>query len=77
MTKLEALFSQFEKAIEYGLKAAQYEEASDQAKIWYEVGNAYTSLVEYEKACDAFSKALVEPYLNSVKHKMDNVLKCQ
>ena len=68
---------QYEKAVEYGLKAAQYEEASNQAKIWYEVGNAYTSLVEYEKACDAFSKALVEPYLNSVKHTMDNVLKCQ
>jgi len=69
--------SEFEKAIEYGIKAAQYEEADDQAKIWYEVGNAYMSLVEYEKACDAFSKALVEPYLNTVKHKMDNVLNCQ
>ena len=68
---------EFEKAVEYGLKAAQYEEAADQAKIWYELGNAYISLVEYEKACDAFSKALVEPYLNTVQHKMDNVLNCQ
>jgi tetratricopeptide (TPR) repeat protein len=68
---------EFEKAIEYGLKAAQYEEASDQAKIWYELGNAYMSLVEYEKACDAYSKALVEPYLSTVQHKMDNVLNCQ
>ena len=69
--------SEFEKAIEYGLKAAEYEEESGQAKIWYEVGNAYESLVEYDKACEAFSKALVEPYMNSVKHKMDNVLDCQ
>ena len=68
---------EFEKAVEYGLKAAQYEAADDQAKIWYEVGNAYMSLVEYDKACDAFSKALVEPYLNTVQHKMDNVLNCQ
>jgi tetratricopeptide (TPR) repeat protein len=68
---------EFEKAVEFGLKAAQYEKAEDQAKIWYEVGNAYMSLVEYEKACDAFSKAMVEPYLNTVKHKMDNVLNCQ
>jgi len=68
---------EFEKAVEYGIKAAQYQAADDQAKIWYEVGNAYMSLVEYEKACDAFSKALVEPYLNTVKHKMDNVLNCQ
>ena len=67
----------YEKAVEFGLKAAQYEDASDQAKIWYEIGNAYVSLVEYEKACDAYSKALVEPYMASVKHKMDNVLKCQ
>jgi tetratricopeptide (TPR) repeat protein len=68
---------EFEKAVEYGLKAAQYEDAADQAKIWYELGNAYMNLVEYEKACDAFSKALVEPYLNTVQHKMDNVLNCQ
>ena len=69
--------AEFEKAIEYGLKAAQYVEEANQAKIWYEVGNAYVNLVEYDKACEAYSKALVEPYLNSVKHKMDNVLKCQ
>jgi tetratricopeptide (TPR) repeat protein len=68
---------EFEKAVEYGLKAAQYEKADDQAKIWYEVGNAYVNLVEYEKACDAFSKALVEPYLSTVQHKMENVLNCQ
>jgi len=67
----------YEKAVEYGLKAVQYEDADDQAKIWYEVGNAYMGLVEYEKACEAYSKALVEPYLTSVKHKMDNVLNCQ
>jgi tetratricopeptide (TPR) repeat protein len=68
---------EFEKAVEYGLKAAQYEEVDDQAKIWYEVGNAYVNLVEYDKACEAFSKALVEPYLSTVQHKMDNVLNCQ
>ena len=68
---------EFEKAVEYGLKAAQYEEEANHAKIYYEVGNAYMSLVEYDKACEAFSKALVEPYLNTVKHKMENVLNCQ
>ncbi len=68
---------EFEKAVEFGLKAAGYEKEAEQAKIWYEVGNAYMNLVEYEKACEAFSKSLVEPYLNTVKHKMENVLKCQ
>jgi len=68
---------EFEKAVEYGEKAALYEAEADQAKIWYEVGNAYMSLVEYDKACAAYSKALVEPYLATVKHKMETVLNCK
>jgi tetratricopeptide (TPR) repeat protein len=69
----------FEKAIEYGTKALEYEEedVDRQARIYYELGNAYVNLVEYDKACEAFKKCLVEPYTASVKHKMDNVLKCQ
>jgi tetratricopeptide (TPR) repeat protein len=67
----------FDKAVEYGLKAVQYEKADDQAKIWYEIGNAYMGLVEYDKACEAFKKALVEPYLTAVKYKMENVLNCK
>jgi tetratricopeptide (TPR) repeat protein len=68
---------EFEKAVEYGIKAALFEEEANQAKIWYEVGAAYTSLDDYTNACEAFSKALVEPYLNSVKYQMENVLDCQ
>ncbi len=68
---------EFEKAVESGMRAAQYEKEEGQAKIWYEVGNAYVNLVEYDKACTAFTRALVEPYLNTVKYKMENVLKCQ
>ena len=68
-----------EKAIVYGEKAAEREEddVNKKARIYYELGNAYMVIIEYEKACEAYSQALVEPYLNSVKHKMDNVLKCQ
>jgi len=69
----------FEKAVEYGTRALEYEEddADKQARVYYELGNAYVSLVEYDKACAAFKNCLVEPYTASVKHKMDNVLKCQ
>ena len=70
---------EFEKAVEYGLKALNYEEddVDKKAGIYYELGNAYVNLVEYDKACEAFKNCLVEPYTASVKHKMDNVLKCQ
>ena len=69
----------FEKAAEAGNKALEYEEddAAKKAKIYYELGNAYVRLVEYDKACAAFKNCLVEPYTASVKHQMDNVLKCQ
>ena len=66
-----------EKAVEYRLKGTQYEEEAGQAKIWYELGNAYTSLNDYTSACEAFTKALVEPYLSSAQHTMENILKCQ
>lgn len=69
---------EFEETVKYGLKALEYEEddVNKKAKIYYEVGMAYTALVEYDKACDALSNALVEPYTSSVKHNMENVLKC-
>lgn len=69
----------FEKAVEAGTKALEYEEedAEKKAKIYYELGNAYVNLVEYDKACAAFKNCLMEPYTASVKHQMDNVLKCQ
>ena len=68
-----------EKVIQYGVKYIGYDEddADKKARIYYELGNAYTTIVEYEKACEAFSMALVEPYLSNVKHKMENVLNCE
>lgn len=69
----------FEKAVESGTKALEYEEddADKKAKIYYELGNAYVSLAQNDKACEAFKNCLLEPYTASVKHQMDNVLKCQ
>ena len=68
---------EFEKALEAGTKALEYEQDDDKAKIYYEMGNAYVNLVEYDKACAAFQNCLVEPFTASVKHKMENVLNCQ
>lgn len=70
---------EFEKAVESGTKALEYEEddVDKKARIYYELGNAYVKLVEYDKACAAFNNCLVEPYTASVQHQIDNVLKCQ
>jgi len=70
---------EFEKAVESGTKALEYEEddVDKKARVYYEVGNAYVKLVEYDKACAAFQNCLVEPYTASVQHQIDNVLKCQ
>ena len=68
----------FEETVEFGLKALEYEEddVNKKAKIYYEIGMAYTELKQIDKACDALGNALVEPYTSSVKHNMENVLKC-
>jgi tetratricopeptide (TPR) repeat protein len=70
---------EFEKAVESGTKALEYEEddVDKKARVYYEMGNAYVNLVEYDKACAAFKNCLVEPYTASVQHQIDNVLKCQ
>jgi len=68
-----------EKVIQVGEKYLAFNEddADKKARIYFELGNAYMTIIEYEKACEAFANAMVEPYLNSVKHKMENVLNCE
>jgi tetratricopeptide (TPR) repeat protein len=68
-----------EKVIQASEKYLAFNEddVDKKARIYFELGNAYMTLVEYEKACEAYSNALIEPYLNTVKHKMENVLNCE
>jgi tetratricopeptide (TPR) repeat protein len=68
----------YEETVQYGLKALEYEEddATKKARIYYELGMAYIALAQNDKACDALGRALVEPYAESARHNMDNVLKC-
>ncbi len=69
---------EYEKAAENAEKALLYDQTEPQvkARIYYELGNAYIGIVEYDKACEAFKNALYEPYTNTVKYKMENVLNC-
>jgi len=70
---------EYAKAAENAEKAITYEDSEPErkARIYFELGNAYVGMVEYEKACEAFKNALYEPYTNNVKYKMENVLQCQ
>jgi tetratricopeptide (TPR) repeat protein len=70
---------EYEKAAENALKAIEYDnsEPEKKARLYFELGNAYLGMVEYQKACEAFTNALYEPYTNTVKYKMENVLKCE
>ena len=70
---------EYEKAAENAEKALAYDDSEPEkkARIYFELGNAYVGMVEYNKACEAFKNALFEPYTSNVKHKMENVLQCQ
>lgn len=70
---------EYDKAVENALKAVEYDtsEPEQKAGIYFELGNAYVGIVEYQKACEAFKNALYEPYTNTVKYKMENVLNCE
>ena len=70
---------EYDKAVENANAALEYDtsEPDKKARIYYELGNAYYMLVEYEKACEAYKNALHEPFTNSAKHKIENVLNCQ
>jgi tetratricopeptide (TPR) repeat protein len=70
---------EYDKAAENALKAIEYDnsESEKKARLYFELGNAYVGMVEYQKACDAFKNARYEPYTSNVKYKMENVLKCE
>ena len=69
---------EYDKALENARKALELESDENQKpRIYFELGNAYVGNVEYEKACDAYSKCLVEPFEQTARYKMENVLNCQ
>ncbi|MBN2611853.1 MAG: hypothetical protein JXB00_09890 [Bacteroidales bacterium] len=69
----------WDNAISAGNKALEFEkpEPVDQAKIYYEIGNAYKEKGENDKACDAFKKAAVGAFKESSDYMIQHVLKCE
>ncbi|MFZ5942044.1 MAG: tetratricopeptide repeat protein [Bacteroidota bacterium] len=68
---------EYDAAIEYGEKAATYETDENKlALINFELGVAYQATVQYEKACEAFNKAMVGDLIEKVEKKKLNVPGC-
>ncbi len=68
---------EYDAAIEYALKALQYESESVwQSAINFELGSAYQNTVDYDKACEALRKVMEEPFLTSAEKKMGSIPGC-
>lgn len=66
--------SQYDQAIGYAQKAAQYEtEAVWLSAINYELGSAYQGNKAYDDACEALQKVTEEPFLTRAEKKIESV----
>lgn len=71
--------SKWDEAIEAGNKALKLmgEVDSKDAKVYYELGNAYYGKGDNDAACDAYSKANKGDYAEAAEYQIKNVVKCQ
>src|SRR6056297_774384 len=70
---------QWDKAIEMANKSLDLlngEGTSRDAKIYYELGNAYFGKGDNDAACDAYSKAAKGDYQETAEYQMKHVVKC-
>jgi len=68
---------EYDQAIEYALKALQYETDP----VWisainFELGHAYQNTAEYDKACEILSKVMEEPFLSRAERKLESIPGC-
>lgn len=71
---------QWDKAIAMANKSLELfngEGTTRDAKIYYELGNAYLGQGENDAACDAYSKAAKGDYQEAAEYQMKHVLKCE
>ena len=48
-----------------------------QAKYYYELGNAFVGKSDNEAACDAYKNAMFGAYAENAKYQVETVLKCK
>lgn len=66
--------SENDKAIENALKGLQYEtESVFISALNFELGSAYQSTSEYDKACEALKKVMEDPFIDRAEKKIANI----
>ncbi len=69
---------EFDKAIENAKKALESEtDPTKIAAINLELGNGYNGIAEYDHACEAYNKAMVEPFYEKALAKKEKVPGCE
>lgn len=67
----------YEKAVEYGARAAEITTEADlKSKIYYDLGKLHQSKDNKAAACEAYGNAQIGAYAENAKYIMDNELKC-
>lgn len=70
--------SRWDEAIKAGNKALELMgDVEQNAKVYYELGNAYYGKNDNDAACDAYSKAKKGDYAASANYQMEHVIKCK
>ncbi len=71
--------SKWDESIESANKAMEYEKdiPEEKAKIYYELGNAFSGKGENSNACDAYKKAAIGAFKAAAEYQIEQVLKCQ
>ncbi len=79
MVQIYSSQQNWDETIAAAEKGLEYEKADpvEQAKFYYEIGNAFMGKSENGKACDAFKKAAVGPFKESSEYQIQHVLKCE
>lgn len=70
---------EWKQARDYAQKGLELETggSSDQAKYYFELGNAYQGLGQVEEACSAFSNATYGSFKSPAEHAMEYNLECE
>ena len=70
---------EWQQAAEYAQNGLEYETGgrTDQAKYYFELGQAYKGMGQKEQACSAFSNAAYGSFKSPAEHQMEYQLECE
>ena len=79
MVQIYSAMQNWDETIAAAEKGLEFDKdnPTDQAKFYYEMGNAFLAKEENEKACNAYKKAAIGPFKESADYQIEHVLKCE